>query len=767
MKGVTRATPLPRRPSPTDRGPQTGRSRTNGGEIRSEPLARGDGANSPWLVILAPATVLVLRLILGLAGSSPHLFPDEIGYIGAARSFVTEPPFALGPAPFYFPLYSLLISPIFALGLAPSGAFTIVMVVNALLGAATVAVVYVATRRILGASRRSARWAAVIVGVLPGQALFTASIWAENVLPLLVLAWLLSIHAIFERMTLRRAALVVVAAMACYATHPRAVVVIGLTIVLGAGLLVSRRRFVDVDPVAAVSVVVGAAVGYLLVRQLVDALLGSLYRPSGVSLQEGSSVDALLDPGSWGATATRLIGEVWYQLVATAGLTAIGVVHIAGRARRAIAKAGGGARHGAALFGHLTPLVMLTLVAGLAIGAAAFLADGERADSYLSGRYVDAAVPLLVAAGVVGLQEGDKRQRLRLLAGSAIVVAAATVLFVVVTPDLGPPRPFVGDMALGVIGQAALFDGPNGLAIAIVTIAVVGLVAIAAARRVAPGLTVLALTFSVVAIVGRYEGLTEPMALARSLEPFADAVATHADGTPVGADLAHANSEDVGMLGYQWFRPDLHLYDLLDGASPRGPWAIGPLRWGRLLGLGAELVAIDPSRPVGLYVLPGAEQDQMRQRGGLLPSDFPALLPEQSAKAVIEGSAEVSATAGRPAITKLKVSHRGADFRWPRFESEGAGFSQARIRLGARVAPAVGGASQSPETVFADLPADLLPGQEADVSLDLGRIRRDGRPLPPGEYRIRVELYQVGVGWFSDQYDQVPFVLRLIVIPPG
>lgn len=326
-------------------------------------------------------------------------------------------------------------------------------------------------------------------------------------------------------------------------------------------------------------------------------------------------------------------------------------------------------------------------------------------------------------------------------------------------------------MALGVVGQAALFDGPNGLAIATVALVAIGLVAIGAARRgaarrAATGLAVLVLAFSTLAVIGRYDGLSTPMSLAGSLESFANAVATAANGTPVGADLTHANSKDVGMLGYQWFRPDLRLYDLEDDERPLGPWAIGPLRWERLLGLGAELVEIDPSRPVGLYVLPGAEQEA-RQRGALLPSDFPAVLPVQAAKAVIEGPAEVRAAAGRPAIMNLTVHHRGTDFRWPRFESEGAGFSQARIRVGARVVPTAGQASPSPKPLFAVLPQDLLPGQQADLSLDLGRLRLGGAPFSPGEYRVHVELHQVGVGWFSDRYDQVPFVLRLIVSSPG
>lgn len=720
-------------------------------------------AHARLLPCAAMAMVFALRLALGRGGASPHLFPDEIGYLAGARSFVTEPAFPLGPAPFYYPLYSLLIAPVFAFGLSASSAFTAVMVVNAVLGAMTTGALYVATRRVLGATPGFAFWAALITGIYPGQALFTTSAWAENLLPLLVLLWLLALHWFLERRTPARATAVVVSAVAGYGAHPRGIVLLGLTLVVGVTMLAFGRTLKFGDRGPAIIVIAGAIGGYLVVRPLVDTLLGSLYRSSNVSLQEGGPLASLFDPGLWGDLATRLLGAVWYQLAATAGLAVVGVITLVQWTRVGVQSARRAVRTGrTAPLEALTPVALLALIGTLVLGAAAFLADGVRADNFFGGRYVDAGTPLLLAAGVVGLIGRDARARLRVLGVSAAALVVMTLVFAALTPDLGPPRPFVGDMTLGLAGQVAIVGGPRSVALAGVALGLIGLLAGSCLRRHVVGLAAIVVAFAALALVGRYSGLAKPYSLAASLEDFAIEVAELAHGAPVGVDLTYATAQDVGVLGYQWFRPDLALYDLDATGEPRSAWVVGALRWTAMTDRGAQLVLIDPSRAVGLYVLPGDEQARLRERGGLLPDDFPAVLAGPAARSSVSGPASLSIPTGAARAIDVRVAHRGTGSRWPRFDPDGAGFAQARVRVGARVLRE-GVNAPTLATYFGDLPVDLLPGDEAVVRLWIDGNPGGSSPLAPGTYRMLVDLYQVDVGWFAERYGQVPLEIAVTV----
>lgn len=723
----------------------------------------GTTAPSPLLPLaLAVGAVLVLRLMLGLAGSSPHLFPDEMGYLAVARGLVTGPSFALGPAPFYFPLYSVLIAPVFLLDLGPAGTFAGIMVVNAFLGAVTVGAVYAAARRLLGAAPGPAAWAAAVGGLFPGQALLTTSAWGENLLPLLMIGWLLAVHRLLERTTGPRAAVVVAAAVASYLTHPRAAVVVVVTAGLGPVLLWSRRPALRPVGTAAAVLITGATGGYLLSRALIARLLEPYYERSGIALPEGGTFSELLSPSRWDDAALRLVGVAWYQAAATAGLSVLGIWALL-RLVVTPARCGRGP-YEQAVAGTATALV--ALVAGLAVGAAAFLSDGERADNFFAGRYVDAATPMVIAAAVVWLLQhapgpGELNRRWGMV---ALVLAGLGVAVRVGAPSLGDPRPFVGDMSLGLLGHVAIAGGRRVLAMSLVGVMLVGLGWAFARRRPIAAVTAFAISFAGLGVVARHVELARPYALSASLEAFADDVADLAKGAPVGVDLGYATANDVGMLGYQWFRPELRIYDLSSHGLPRSPWAIGALRSVGLLRRGAELVLLDPSRAIGLYVFGGPEQEALREVGGLLQEDFPAILPATTARSSITGAGEVRIRAGEEALVAVSIAHRGTRGRWARFDPHGAGFVQGRIRVGARLASS-DGVSGPPGDWIADLSADVLPGQEASVVLRLRTKVGSAATLPPGVHQLEVDLYQDGVGWFSDRYAQQPHLVRLVVDP--
>ncbi|MBA3302585.1 MAG: hypothetical protein H0U26_01785, partial [Acidimicrobiia bacterium] len=91
-----------------------------------------------WIPLVAALIVVAARLALGATMEGPRVFPDELGYLAAARHLAGgSPPWELGAAAFYHPGYSLLLVPAFWLTDDPSTLYRVALVVNAVLGGVT------------------------------------------------------------------------------------------------------------------------------------------------------------------------------------------------------------------------------------------------------------------------------------------------------------------------------------------------------------------------------------------------------------------------------------------------------------------------------------------------------------------------------------------------------------------------------------------------------------------------------------------------------
>jgi hypothetical protein len=705
----------------------------------------------PWLCA-AVVGVIALRLALGLQSDHPHLFPDEMGYLGAARVVAqARPRFALGPVPFYYPLYSALISPALALGLARATSFLGVMVINALLGGATTMAVYAAVRRLLDARPSEAAGVALLAGAYPGISLVTVTAWAENALPLAILVWLLAADSYVTKPSVQRAAWWSAAAIGCYLVHPRGVVVVGVTAVSGV-LLWVKAPGASMPKRTALSIAVAMVIGYGVSRSALGVFLGPLYRTNGPVFQDGAPLSRAVDPSRWWATGVHLVGLTWYQVVASAGLAAIGAIEI-GRLCRAALRTSRARRRFeyGTLAPAFAPALLLLVAAALAVGAAAFLGPGPRADKFVAGRYLDVVTPLFIASGALALLRADRARRLKLFIMATMSIAALTVLLEATTPNLDPPRPFVADMSLGILGYVGVLGGLHVLAIGGVCLLLVAGMWVASRRTTTLALALTAIVFTCSSLYARQHELARPFEAAASLDSFAEDAARLAGGAPVGVDLSLAATRNVAVSGYQWFASGLETYDLAPGQDPRSTWLIGPLRWSRALDLHAALVEVDPSRDVGLYVLPGPAQADLKARGAMLPIDFPAIVPAEAARSSIKAPPLIEFKRGESISLAVDVAHLGSGYRWPRYDPAGAGFAQAHVRIGVRVSRLDDKGGSVLATYFADLPTDLLPGDTQGVVLRIGGPPDEGVAPEPGEYLARIDVFQIGVGWFSDR----------------
>lgn len=349
---------------------------------------------------------------VAMATPGPLLASDDVAYLAMARTLAGHGAAPFAEQPPYGVLYPLLLVPGWALGLNESAMLVWARLLNGLLGAALVPVLYFIVRRLTGASSRWSLVAAVIGASLPAH-MATASIaWTERLSALLVALSVLVLHRFVEKRSLGRALGVVAVAVALYATHPR-LGVFALVIVLAVpGInrfdrLLRRKRIcfkrISVKRISAEDgqaldknavdspglgrrgeFVVGVLglMGLVVVEGVRRVVATVTFGGSGtyniVTLAERRGIEELSE------MFLRGTGTLAYLVLASAGLAVVGVV----------------------VLWRSPPVGPWVLFASLGVLVVAgwFLTGVPRADGYLHGRYIEVLAPMLVALGVVGLR---------------------------------------------------------------------------------------------------------------------------------------------------------------------------------------------------------------------------------------------------------------------------------------------------------------------------------------------------------------------------
>src|SRR5439155_761066 len=153
----------------------------------------------------------------------------------------------LSPAPYYHGGYSLLLAPLIALVRDPATSYRLVLVLNALLAASLVPLVYLLLTRCFAVSPRVAVWPSLAAGAYPSITLFTQVAMSENLLFPLLTFWLLAfgcfLRAATEPRRIAWSAAMALSAVWLWATHGRMLVALALTVVaFVASVLQDRTR---------------------------------------------------------------------------------------------------------------------------------------------------------------------------------------------------------------------------------------------------------------------------------------------------------------------------------------------------------------------------------------------------------------------------------------------------------------------------------------------------------------------------------------------
>ncbi|MBT2213835.1 hypothetical protein [Actinomadura sp. NEAU-AAG7] len=417
--------------------PPGGGTGTGGGAAVTRGPLRGagtlpEGAGAPararrrrwvWLFLLGWLAQVAVRVWLASGQTMPIAIPDEAGYLFAARVMTGGADADLSYGTVYRGGYPLLLMPAYWLADDPVTVYRCALVINALVSAAMLPLAYL----LLRALRVRPRWSYVfghVTALLPGVVFYSEFVLTDAVLPVVLLGWLLLVHAWLkapytkgERPS-RRVALYGVGASLlvafAYTSHTRGAIFLVVHGALLAVAVACRWRHWRGAALAALVAGAGTAAGTVLNH----SLLPHLY-PDGDNNLGGNLARRLTTSGGLGWTLSLGTGQVWYQCVATGGLAAVGLAAVGFAA----------ARRGTPGRLRALALAILAIVAGIAFATSGALPDEYRVGNYVYGRYLACVTPILFAVGVAVLLRASRRTLLSAVAAAvAVTVLAASVV---------------------------------------------------------------------------------------------------------------------------------------------------------------------------------------------------------------------------------------------------------------------------------------------------------------------------------------------------
>jgi hypothetical protein len=448
----------------------------------SVPDSNESSVPNRWLAVVGITAlgVTIVHLLALVGNHGPVLYSDALGYLGNARFL------AGGAAPTfdgsfsYAAGYSLLLVPLYWITEQSEVVWTMSVAINVGLSVLIMLPAYQLGRRVFDLGRYQALFVSVAVSLTPALILQPGRIWVETLFPLVFLLASLAVFVLFETLKVPHA--VLSGALVGYLVfiHGRGLAVAAAFLIVLAIGVVSRRLPLLPAVVGAISTASMVVIDLLCRSLLRDHLWSVSDAPANVG-SVGRILGAYV-PDHLVATLSTGLGQVWYVIVASFGVAAVGFIALVmvafGSDRRSPS---GDPNRTAALFALLA-------VGGVAILSTGLLAEVNRVDHRVYGRYLDGVTPILILAGTAWLLKSRTSWRWLAVAAPAIP-AAGLALY-----TMRGSEQFVGNVQQfaipGLLGlqwivdpsDAVFLDGLDVLAISALA-AFIGIVAALLVRR--------------------------------------------------------------------------------------------------------------------------------------------------------------------------------------------------------------------------------------------------------------------------------------------
>lgn len=315
------------------------------------------------------------------------IWPDEPAQLAIARFVGGGARWNMYDHSVWRPLFGTLISSAYRFTDDPETVFRFGLALNAVLGGVAAALLVFVTRRLTPASAPWCAGLALVASLAPGALFTTDFVFAESLVVPLYLATLLGLFAFHESPSLRLGVGIGLTSAAAFATHarmlPLALVVIGTAALAGL-----RHRLAGRAVIAVVVTTVGAS---LVASAYTGYVVDHLWRDPSNRNSLGGVVGQL---GNGSAVLVSALGQVWYLLVATVGVTAYGAVVLV---RSALG------RSGSDLPRARDARVLLVTVGSCVALSVLFMSDRWRSDQLVYGRYNDAVMGPVLVVGLAAL----------------------------------------------------------------------------------------------------------------------------------------------------------------------------------------------------------------------------------------------------------------------------------------------------------------------------------------------------------------------------
>lgn len=492
--------------------------------------------------LTAGVVVAVVRRWTSRGRGEYTIWPDEPAQLAVARFIGGGTRWNMDDHSVWRPLFGTLLAPAHWFTDDPVTVLHVAFVLNAVLGGFAAALLVLVARRLTPLSPWWGAAAAVAVSLAPAVLFTSEFVFAESLVAPLFLGTLLTLLHLHEVPTLRNGLAAALLAGAAFGAHSRMLPLAVIVLAVVAIAALRRRLRVRDASIIAATTVVAVALVELYTGWIVDRLWdepSARNSPSAVFEQLTSGLPVLVS----------LIGQSWYQLVASLGVIVYGLVVLGRRSRDRDAGPATGDAH----------IVLATVGACFALSVV-FMSDRLRSDQLVYGRYNDAVVTPVIVVGLAALFGSIAVPRLlRVGVGAAAGTMLGGVVLWSARRDVLERSNGLEPMILGLQPFATSATSIDVLRIS--AVAAVLTVALAAIATSAPRRPVIAVgALSVLLVLGWVRTGT---ILDRSWDDSGDVSAVQELGDGVLRDqvavdfhLPPGSTQTNRMMLYQFYLPD-------------------------------------------------------------------------------------------------------------------------------------------------------------------------------------------------------------------
>jgi hypothetical protein len=549
-------------------------------------------------VVAIVMLVAAVRYAFSARQTMFRLTPDEFANVGMARFLAGGRWNMLIDLQTWRPGLATLLAPIYTVVHDPLWQLRSALMLNAAIAAVSVIWLIKIISRLTGAGPRLTLLLAGVIALQPSSLSASAHVWAEPLVTLTFLATLWCLLRYFEAPSLGLALQAIAWSVFGYTSHGRLLPLVGMVVLLLMGHAVMSRNLVRLAATGCAGLV-----GVYLSNLYSDWIVDRVWTIADRTNTTTSVLDRLDKPLQ---VVDSGIGQLWYQLCASALVAGVGLVVLT---RRALARR--------ADRGRVDARVVLCVVIPLMVVSMVFMSDRARGDHVIYGRYNDAIMWPVLAVGGAWLAVGWLRESRRSVAwtmGGVVVGAAELGLLLrqLHHLQLGSQGSVVIDMVAGMIpyvGVRGSIPALTTTAMALAAFAVlVGLASFGSRRpRAAACLLVVVMSAAGLRTYDRFDNITSNWGEASAVKELSPTVLD--PDVPIGISimpngLAPDEPEWVQLtygLLYQWYLPD-HTFVMDSGIGDGvGPYVIATAHDRLLTDRGGTIVWHDPGADMAIW----------------------------------------------------------------------------------------------------------------------------------------------------------------------